>query len=289
MIAVQQQEERSSGHRLLISTILIAAGFLVFLPVFTFSSEMSATTSFYLRGGTAVLLLAATILFRLDPHYQQYWQLPLVLFIAALSLLAASLSSNWLLNLTGLSLNNAAGLALAKVSDAVPIIITILIVNRLFGFDLGSLYLQRGNVKQGLLIGLGSFALLAVVALLQGQAQGLEVAQVIPAAPWILLFVLANGFMEELLFRGLFLKRYGSVLGAVPAIMVTALVFTAVHLNVNYAEDLWSFLAIALLLGLTWGWLIQKTDSLIGSLLFHAGADCLIITGIFAAIGTGFT
>jgi len=289
MIVVQRQEEKSSWHRLLISTILIAAGLLVFLPVFTFSSEMSAETLFYFRTGTAVLLLALTILFRLDPKFERYWQLPLALFIAALSLLAASLFSNRLLNLTGLPLTNAAGLAMAKVADAVPIIMTILVVNKLIGFDLGSLYVQRGNVKQGLLIGLGSFTLLAGLALLQGKAQGLAFGRVLPVVPWILLFVVANGFMEELLFRGLFLKRYSSVLGPVPAILITALVFTAVHLKVNYADDLWEFLAIVFLLALIWGWLMQKTDSLIGSLLFHAGADCLLITGIFAAIGSGFT
>lgn len=289
MIVVQRQEEKSSWYRLLISTILIAAGLLVFWPVFTFSSEMSAETLFYLRTGTAVLLLALTILFRLDSQFERYWQLPLVLFIAALSLLATSFFSNRLLQLTGLPLTNAAGLAMAKVADAVPIIITILLVNKLFGFDLGSLYVQRGNMKQGLLIGLGSFTLLAGLALFQGKAQGITFAQVLPVVPWILLFVVANGFMEELLFRGLFLKRYSSALGSVPAIFVTALVFTAVHLKVNYANDLWGFLVITFFLALVWGWLMQKTDSLIGSFLFHAGADCLIITGIFAAFGAGFT
>jgi len=32
---------------------------------------------------------------------------------------------------------------------------------------------------------------------------------------------------------------------------------------------------------LLWGYLMQKSDSLWGSALFHAGADCMIVLAIF--------
>jgi membrane protease YdiL (CAAX protease family) len=38
-------------------------------------------------------------------------------------------------------------------------------------------------------------------------------------------------------------------------------------------------------LALAWGYVIQKTESLWGSVLFHAGADLLIILGIFETYG----
>ncbi len=36
---------------------------------------------------------------------------------------------------------------------------------------------------------------------------------------------------------------------------------------------------------IAWGWLMQKTGSLWGSVLFHAGADLLIILPIFSSLG----
>jgi len=38
-------------------------------------------------------------------------------------------------------------------------------------------------------------------------------------------------------------------------------------------------------LSIAWGWLTQKTGSLWGSALFHAGADLLIILPIFSGLG----
>jgi membrane protease YdiL (CAAX protease family) len=280
MGAIQKVEaERTS--RFVLFMVLLAGGLLVFLPAITFSAEISPQ----FRGSTAVVLLGITILTRLNQRYKVYWQLPMTLFIAALSLLVTSLFGDWLLDLWGLTLNSAAGIAVAKLSDAIPIVVVILIVNRIFGFDLGSIYVQKGHLKRGLAIGLGGFAVFSVLTFFQSKEQGIEIAQIVPVIPWILLFVLANGFMEELLFRGLFLKRYEPFLGGQLSVLVTALVFTAVHMQVGYVQDLWGFLVLVFLLALAWGELMRNTNSLIGSGLFHAGADLLIITGVLASFG----
>jgi CAAX prenyl protease-like protein len=96
-------------------------------------------------------------------------------------------------------------------------------------------------------------------------------------APWILLFVVSNAFMEELLFRGLFLGRYEPLIGKWLAVLSTALAFTLAHMQVTYAPKLWGFLRVTLGFSIAWGWLMQKTASLWGSVLFHAGADLLIV------------
>jgi membrane protease YdiL (CAAX protease family) len=54
---------------------------------------------------------------------------------------------------------------------------------------------------------------------------------------------------------------------------------------VQYAPDIVVFLAILLVLALACGYVIQKTESLWGSVLFHAGADLMIILGIFGTYG----
>ena len=102
--------------------------------------------------------------------------------------------------------------------------------------------------------------------------------------PWILLFVFSNGFMEELLFRGLFLKRYEPFLGKGLSNLLTAVVFALTHIQVTYAAQMLQFLLIVLVLSLIWGYLIQKTESLWGAALFHAAGDCLIIFAAYASI-----
>ena len=60
--------------------------------------------------------------------------------------------------------------------------------------------------------------------------------------------------------------------------------FTLIHVQVTYVSDVLQFLLIVFPLALVWGYLMQKTDSLWGSALFHAGADCMIILGIYASM-----
>jgi membrane protease YdiL (CAAX protease family) len=108
--------------------------------------------------------------------------------------------------------------------------------------------------------------------------------KLMPLWPWILLFVLSNGFMEELLYRGLFLQKYATFLGKGLSTALTVLVFAIMHTQVTYAAQMIQFLAIVLVLSLIWGILIQKSNSLWGAVLFHAAGDCLIIFAAFASI-----
>jgi len=284
-MAVIQKVKAENPSRFVLFTVLLAGGLLVFLPAIPFSADVS----WQFRGSTAVFLLGITILTRLNQRYKVYWQLPMTLFIAALSLLLTSLSGNWLLNLLGLTLNSASSIAVAKLSDTIPIVATVLIVNKMFGFDLGSIYVQKGHLKRGLAIGLGGFAAFSVLMLFQNREQSITFTQIVPVIPWILLFVLTNGFMEELLFRGLFLQRYEPVLGGQLSVWLTAVVFTAVHVQVGYVQNLWGFLALVFLLALAWGDLMRKTNSLIASWLFHAGADLLVVTGVLASFGANLS
>jgi membrane protease YdiL (CAAX protease family) len=134
-------------------------------------------------------------------------------------------------------------------------------------------------------VGIVSFAAFAVLFLLQARDQGIAADRLLAYAPWILLFVFANAFMEELHFRGLLLKPFERLLGRHPANLCIALFFTLAHAPVQYAPNILWFLAILLVLALAWGYVIQKTESLWGSVLFHAGADLMIIVGIFETYG----
>ena len=263
--------------------VLLACGLLVFVPAYI-SSEILV----YVRLGTALAFLAVGVLFKRGERLREYWQIPLALGTAAAAMLISAYWGDWLLGMLGVSLDTVSGIALSKLSEALWISLSIVAVTVLFGVDMGTIFLKRGKLKQGLLIGLLAFVLLAVIAVIQANAQGTTLQNLVRLSPWMLIFVLANGFMEEFLYRGLFLKRYDPVLGRHLSNLVTALVFVTIHAQVTYTPNRLPFLIGLFFLALLWGALMQKTDSVIGSALFHAGADTLIILGIFADFGVSF-
>ena len=263
--------------------LLLICGLLVFVPAYI-SSEILA----YVRLGTALAFLAIAVLLKRSERLREYWQILLALGTAATAMLISAYWGDWLLGALKISQGTVTGLALSKLSEALWICLSIVAVTVLFGVDMGTIFLKSGKLKQGLLIGLLAFLLLAVIATVQANAQGTTLQQLLQLSPWILIFVLANGLMEELLYRGIFLKRYEPVLGRHLANLVTALVFVTIHAQVTYTPDLLPFLVGLFFLALFWGALMQKTDSVIGSALFHAGSDTLIILGIFTDFGISF-
>jgi len=89
-----------------------------------------------------------------------------------------------------------------------------------------------------------------------------------------------------MIFRGLFLKKFEPLLGAPLSNVLTGFVFAIGHAAVKYSTDIGVFVAITFVFALIWGYLMQRTGSLWGSALFHAGADTVLIIGIFASIKT---
>jgi membrane protease YdiL (CAAX protease family) len=154
----------------------------------------------------------------------------------------------------------------------------------LIGFDWRSMYLKTGNIRLWLPVAITAFIVFPMLAYFAVSSQARVLEKLLPLWPWILLFVLSNGFMEELLYRGLFLQKYESFLGKGLSTILTALVFTVMHTQVTYAPQMIQFLAIAFVLSLIWGILIQKSDSLWGAILFHAAGDCLVIFGVYASM-----
>jgi membrane protease YdiL (CAAX protease family) len=102
---------------------------------------------------------------------------------------------------------------------------------------------------------------------------------------WGLVFSLANSFMEELWFRGLFLGRLRPHIGAGGAVVVTAVIFGLIHAGAFYIEP--AVLAVTLLNitthGLVLGWLMLKTDSLWAAVLYHCAMDLWLFVGPLGA------
>jgi membrane protease YdiL (CAAX protease family) len=185
----------------------------------------------------------------------------------------------------GVTDSNPAGWALPKLNECFVVVSVIIIFTLASGGSLGSIYVQKGNLKLGLIIGLASFFIFAAGAIPMASlfnAQNLSLTRIIPWIPWILIFVLANSTMEELLFRGLFLRKLQPFFGNFISIFLVAFIFTGLHSWVSYTADNRLFIAVTFPLALALGYIMQKTDSIWGSILLHAGMDIPIMLGIFS-------
>jgi membrane protease YdiL (CAAX protease family) len=173
-----------------------------------------------------------------------------------------------------------------KLNQSFIIISTVVALTLLSGGTLGSIYIQKGRLKLGLLIGISLFLLAAAGSTFMAYDlfKGRELTQerIMGWLPWLLIFVLANAAQEELLFRGLFLRKLQPFFGSFGSNLLIMFVFTLLHYGATYASNDTKFAAAVALFALAWGYLMQKTDAIWASTLFHAGMDIPIMLGLFS-------
>lgn len=230
------------------------------------------------------ILLVITLWLRRSASGGSYWPVFFAFFVGGLAVLVGKVLSGSLVRLFGATEppTNPQDVAIAKFSESLLFVAVILVMMAIVGTDWRSLYLQKGRIGLGLAVGIAGFVVLAAIAFLPMIGQTGGVNKLLSLSPWILLFVLANGFTEELLYRGIFLKRYEPFLGKGLSLWLVTIAFTLVHFQAGYVVNAILFLVQLFPLALIWGWLMQKTDSIWGSVLFHAGADCIIFFAIVA-------
>lgn len=251
----------------------------------TLSPYLPQTALLGFHAGLTATLLIIALFLRRSGKGKEYWPVFYAFFVAGAAVLTSVLFNDDLLRLFKQTVATPQGIALAKFSESILRVFPILVLMPVLGFEWRSLYLAAGKVRFWLPIAIAAFIVfpaLAFFLLSSNQAGVLD--KLLPLWPWILLFVLSNGFMEELLYRGVFLKRYEPFLGKVQSNILTAIVFALIHTQVTYAAQMIQFLVIVLVLSLIWGILIQKTNSLWGAVLFHAAGDCLIIFGAYVSM-----
>jgi len=176
------------------------------------------------------------------------------------------------------------GFALTKLSDSLIISGVLILSFIIGGYKLKSIYLTKGRLIPGLIIGIIAFILFGYLAINNPQAK-MEPGFLRNNYLWILVFVFANSFMEELLFRGIFLEKLNRYFKPVWSIVLTSICFAAPHLTVNYSPNVLLFSGIVFVLGMMCGYSMHYTRSIIAPMLIHAGADLMIIIPVFAAYG----
>jgi membrane protease YdiL (CAAX protease family) len=230
-----------------------------------------------------ILLVTFSILWRLavKKDLRDLKNISFILMVINLAFLIASLFTPefWKLN-TG----TASGLALVKLSDSAIISLLLIASILIGGYSLKNIFLTAGRFIPGLIIGIFFFLVFGYIAFKNSQtiigpgffAKNLK---------WILVFVFTNSFMEELLFRAIFLEKLNVIFKPVWSILLTSVCFAVPHLTVNYSPNVLFFSGIVFVLGIICGCAMQYTRSIIAPTLIHAGADLIIILPIFATYG----
>jgi membrane protease YdiL (CAAX protease family) len=295
-LATQPQLGRSTAGRVALAVVFLAAGVATFVFGANYFRRFPTNFNPWYEGALALLFLAAALGLRRSHRFHSFWPAAYAFFVANMVWLVTTLLAkspaggfgNWALRLSGLTGSTPAGLAAAKVGEAVGAVAIILVLCRAAGFSLGSLYLKRGQLKWALLAGVLVVLNFTTAALMAtaGQPRGLDVLGQLLL--WGAVFSAANGFMEELWFRGLLLGRLAPHIGTGGAVIVTALVFSLSHVGAWYLDPaaIGVFLINTFTHAVVLGYLIHKTDNLWGAALYHMAMDLWLFVGP-TALSTG--
>jgi uncharacterized protein len=237
----------------------------------------------------SIILLALALLARKSRSMKKYWEIPFAFFVFTIAGIVGDQGGyiqqmfvRNVLHETPSANNTIAatvtGTVLAQLVSTLSLVVPIVLLTKVSGSDLKSIYIDRSRKVWPLVVGMFGF-LVYYLFTASGRAQrffpnnGVTHSRFLELTPAILVLVLCNGCREELWFRGLFLKKYGRFLSPLSANILSAIIFASFHVQIAYTPALLPFMAIALVLGLLFGFLMQRSGSLLASMLFHAGSD----------------
>jgi membrane protease YdiL (CAAX protease family) len=234
----------------------------------------------------AVFLVSALVLKRSE-RWNRYWLVAFAFFVASLAFPSTLLTIDWINNLMvrfSLTPDTTSGIAVGKVVEVILVVVPILVLTRLSGSDMGSVFLRRGNLKLGLGVGTLVFFFLVPASFMFAAQRFTSVDTLVSAVLWGLVFSFANSLMEELWIRGIFLKRFKPLIGSHRSIWLTAMIFALMHGFAFYFEPaaLVFYVLNTLALGLACGYLMMKTDSIWGAVLIHAASDFFLFIAVLA-------
>jgi len=268
-------------RKVLISIVLLICGLLVFVFGTNYYSVFPTNDSQAYRAILAAAFLGAALVLRRKESSEPYSQIAYAFFIATVAFFITSLTAeirDSLFRAIHVPFDTPRHLALTKVFESSLVVSMILLLTVLWRADLGSLYIKKGRLGLGLFIGFSLLAINTATGIVSGAALGHAGEELMARLPWALLFSLANGLMEELWFRGLFLRRFASVVGVVGSMIVTSVVFTVSHAAASYMNPVEAILfqIILLPMALLFAYLMHKSDSVWGSASYHAGSDVFL-------------
>lgn len=237
---------------------------------------------------SAIFLIVALWL-KYDKRWSKYWQIAFAFFIASLGTPISALCDSWVRTIFGwlaLTIDTSKGLAIEKICEMLIKSLPIIALVKLSGADMGSIFLKHGNLKLGLGVGALMFFFLAPSSFMFAAQRFTSMDTLLAAVIWGLVFSIANGFMEELWLRGLFLKRFEPMLGMHGSVWVTSIIFALMHGMAYYFMPavLPFFVINTLALGLGCGYLMMKSDNIWGATVIHTASDFFLFVAVLANV-----
>ena len=237
----------------------------------------------------ALFFLGITVLARRQQGLSKYWEIPFAFFVFTIAgitgdqggFIQQTFVRNVLHEIPSVKNplgSTVIGIVLAQIVSTASLVIPIIILTKISRSDLKSIFIAKPMNWWTLAVGIIGF-LVYYRFTASGHAQrffpnnGVTPSQFLGLTPALIVLVLCNGLREELWFRGLFLNKYGRFLSPLSSNILAAIIFASFHVQVQYTPALLPFLAIAFVLGLVFGYLMQKSGSILASTILHAGSD----------------
>lgn len=286
---IHTQTETSVLQRLFLFLILFGCGLAVLLFGSNTFEILPTNKNLTYNLVVSSILLLASLWFKPNQSFQKYWEITFMFFVASVVYPITWGTAGWkeaIFSWLGVTINTSQGLALDKILQMVFTVAPILILIRIAGFKFGSIYLQRGDLKTGL--GIGALVLFNLItsAFLFFGLRFSSIDGILAAFLYGLVFAFANGFLEELWLRAIFLRPLVPHLGVNGSVLLTAIIFASIHAGATYflPISIPFMLVNTLTLGLACGYLIIKTNSIWGAMLIHAAADFFLFVALLANV-----
>ena len=260
---------------------VVVGGFIFILGLNLLKSIPEKFHDIYKIGLPIILLIAY---FASQKYFPNQKAVFLAFFLVSLGWTLDFYLTGKINGLFSLNTKELSGLAYTMVISTLLVSAPVIIGWLISGQNLSALFIQNSEKTWGIVVGIVGMLLFGGLGVLQSLNQGLTIKVIGVAIPLALVFSLANGFREELVYRAVLIKGFQANIGIVATIIVTTLVFTLAHLDVSYTPAGQIVFAIVLvIIGIVGSLIMMKTGSMIGSVLFHAGADILLVMGMLSS------
>jgi membrane protease YdiL (CAAX protease family) len=263
----------------------------------------------YVRGNVArfviglvviAFFLALALLARRRSAQRRYWEIPLAFFGMALFILADRYVPNFLqtqiLHDAPVSANAIAstvsGTIIIGLDELLLTVIAVVVVAWISKSSLSSIYVRRGRFGRAYLIGIVGFVAFYVLTFrvlshtrFMPVNGAIDFTRYLSLTPALLVVVATNGFLEELMFRGLLMSKLNIAFGPYLSTFVQAVIFASWHVGVTYTSSVVVFVVLVVFpLGLIAGYLTRSSGSILPPAIFHAGADIPIYLGFLSYV-----
>lgn len=93
-----------------------------------------------------------------------------------------------------------------------------------------------------------------------------------------------SAIAQEIQFRGVLLAALERQQSPRLALITQALIFGVAHIAIQYEGPAASFIPIVILLGLVWGWMTQRSQSVLPAALVHVVAELFLVATIVSGL-----